>query len=72
MSDGIVIRVEPYAYGEYKVVWSRNGKTYTDIIFAGSDTEATRVAAEIADCDESIVMLPVIQEEIDVILNEGE
>lgn len=72
MSNEIVIRVEPYAAGEYKVTWLRNDRTYTDTLFADSYTEATKIAAEIAGCDESIVMIPVTQEEIDAILNEGE
>ena len=72
MYDKIVIRVEPYVDGEYKATWVRNNKIYTDIIFADSYADATKIAAEIAGCDESIVMLPVTQDEIDMILNDNE
>ena len=71
-AKAIIIRINPCAEGEYKVTWVRDGKTYTDIIFADNQTEAAKIAAEIADCDESIVMFPVTQEEIDMILNEDE
>ena len=67
--DDILIRVEPYMSGKYRMVWLRGGIEYTDIIDANSHTEAAKAAAKKVGCDESIVMLPVTQEEVNVILS---
>lgn len=70
MNNGILVRVAPFKRGKYEMVCLRNGISHTSIIDANSHAEATRVAAQITGCDESVVMLPVTQAEIDVILND--
>lgn len=56
---------------EYELVWIDNGRRYNTRINADSYTDAEKQASDITGTAREYIMRPVLQEDVERILNDG-